>query len=126
MNAASPAAGTERSVGLVLEIVSLLWFRPLSFVLFAFLAASLIGLGILVHLVSLVFVAPAPAGNAPYGLGCAVADHENDGFDDIYITTVGSNHLFHNLGNGKFPDVALKAGVVDPRLCYQRGVVRLR
>lgn len=43
-------------VGLLLEIVSLLWFHPLSFVLFAFLAAVLIGLGILVFLVSLVFV----------------------------------------------------------------------
>ncbi|HWO37646.1 MAG TPA: hypothetical protein VNO32_53405 [Candidatus Acidoferrum sp.] len=42
-------------VGLALEILSLLWFHPLSFVLFAFVAASLIGLGILVYLVSLVF-----------------------------------------------------------------------
>jgi hypothetical protein len=50
-------------VGLVLEIVSLLWFHPLSFVLFAFLAAALIGLGILVYLVSLVFVAPSSAAN---------------------------------------------------------------
>jgi hypothetical protein len=41
--------------GLLLEIVSLLWFHPLSFVLFAFIAATLIGLGILVYLVSLVF-----------------------------------------------------------------------
>jgi hypothetical protein len=46
--------------GLVLEIVSLLWFHPLSFVLFTFLASSAIGLGILVYLVSLVFVAPPP------------------------------------------------------------------
>jgi hypothetical protein len=45
--------------GLLLEIVSLLWFHPLSFVLFAFVAAGLTGLGILVYLVSLVFVAPA-------------------------------------------------------------------
>jgi hypothetical protein len=44
-------------VGLLLEIVSLLWFSPLSFVLFAFVAASLIGLGILVYLASLVFAA---------------------------------------------------------------------
>lgn len=43
-------------VGLLLEIVSLLWFHPLSFVLFAFVAAGLIGAGILVYLVSLVFV----------------------------------------------------------------------
>jgi len=49
-----------------------------------------------------------------YGLGCAVADYDNDGYEDIYITTVGSNHLFHNLGNGKFADVTAKAGVADP------------
>lgn len=50
-------------LGLLLEIVSLLWFHPLSFVLFAFVATALIGLGILVYLVSLVFVAPPAAGN---------------------------------------------------------------
>jgi hypothetical protein len=49
-----------------------------------------------------------------YGLGCAVADYDNDGFEDIYLTTVGSNHLFRNLGNGKFADVTAKAGVADP------------
>jgi hypothetical protein len=43
--------------GLLLEIVSLLWFHPLSFVLFAFVAVGLIGLGILVYLASLVFAA---------------------------------------------------------------------
>lgn len=48
-------------LGLGLEIVSLLWFHPLSFVLFAFVAASLIGLGILVYLASLVF-AVSPLG----------------------------------------------------------------
>jgi enediyne biosynthesis protein E4 len=49
-----------------------------------------------------------------YGLGCAVADYDNDGFEDIYITTLGANHLYHNLGNGKFADVTAKAGVADP------------
>jgi hypothetical protein len=49
--------------GLLLEIVSLLWFHPLSFVLFAFVAATLIGLGILVYLVSLVFAASPNAEN---------------------------------------------------------------
>lgn len=49
-----------------------------------------------------------------YGLGVAVADYDNDGFDDIYITAVGPNHLFRNLGNGKFMDVTQKAGVGDP------------
>jgi hypothetical protein len=50
-------------VGLLLEIVSLLWFHPLSFVLFAFVGATLIGLGILVYLVSLVFVVTPSANN---------------------------------------------------------------
>jgi len=49
-----------------------------------------------------------------YGLGCAVADYDNDGFDDLYLTTVGSNHLFRNRGSGKFSDVTSKAGVADP------------
>jgi len=49
-------------IGLLLEIVSLVWFHPLSFVLFAFIAATLIGLGILVYLASLVFVVTLPAG----------------------------------------------------------------
>jgi membrane protein required for beta-lactamase induction len=50
-------------VGLLLEIVSLVWFHPLSFVLFAFVAATCIGLGTIVYLVSLVFATSASAGN---------------------------------------------------------------
>lgn len=50
-------------IGLLLEVVSLLWFHPLSFVLFAFVAASLIGFGILVYLASLVFVTTSAAEN---------------------------------------------------------------
>jgi hypothetical protein len=42
-------------LGLLVEIVSLLWFHPLAFVLFAFVGASLVGLGIVVYLASLVF-----------------------------------------------------------------------
>jgi hypothetical protein len=49
-----------------------------------------------------------------YGQGCAVGDYDNDGFEDIYLTTVGSNHLYHNLANGKFADVTAKAGVASP------------
>lgn len=46
-----------------------------------------------------------------YGMGCAVGDYDNDGYDDIYITALGHNHLFRNLGNGAFRDVTTKAGV---------------
>lgn len=49
-----------------------------------------------------------------YGMGCAVGDYDNDGYDDIYITAVGKSHLFHNLGNGKFEDVTARAGVASP------------
>ena len=49
-------------LGLSVEIASLLWFHPLSFVLFAFVAAAVIGLGILVFLASLAFVATPPLG----------------------------------------------------------------
>jgi hypothetical protein len=49
-----------------------------------------------------------------YGLGCAVADFDNDGNSDIYITCLGANHLFRNTGGGKFVDVTVKSGTGDP------------
>jgi hypothetical protein len=50
-------------LGLLVEIVSLVWFHPLAFVLFVFVGASLIGLGILVYLASLVFSVSAHTDN---------------------------------------------------------------
>ena len=50
-------------LGLLVEIVSLLWFHPLSFVLFIFVGVILIGLGIGVYLISLVFAVSPPAEN---------------------------------------------------------------
>ncbi len=46
-----------------------------------------------------------------YGMGVAVADYDNDGFDDIFITALGQSHLFHNNGNGTFTDVTASAGL---------------
>ena len=33
-----------------------------------------------------------------YGLGVAVGDYDNDGWPDLFITAVGGNRLFHNVG----------------------------
>jgi enediyne biosynthesis protein E4 len=53
----------------------------------------------------------ASAGDGNYGMGVAVADYDNDGYPDIYITNYGKNTLYHNNGNGTFTDVTAKAGV---------------
>jgi enediyne biosynthesis protein E4 len=45
-----------------------------------------------------------------YGQGVAVGDYDGDGRVDVFLTAVGRNHLFHNLG-GRFEDVTAKAGV---------------
>jgi len=50
-------------LGLLVEIVSLLWFHPLSFVLFVFVGATCIGCGILIYLISLVFAVFPSSGN---------------------------------------------------------------
>ena len=50
-------------VGLLLEIVSVLWFHPLAFVLFVFVSATLTGLGIVIFLLSLVLAVVPPAGS---------------------------------------------------------------
>jgi enediyne biosynthesis protein E4 len=57
----------------------------------------------------------ARVGDVGWGMGCAVGDFNNDGFDDLYVTSVGPDHLFKNNGNGTFTDVTQKAGVSDPR-----------
>jgi hypothetical protein len=46
-----------------------------------------------------------------WGQGACVGDYDNDGFDDIYVTSYGKNRLFHNQGNGTFKEVAEQSGV---------------
>src|SRR5271154_7010994 len=46
-----------------------------------------------------------------WGMGVAVADYDNDGKLDLFVTGYGGNVLYHNLGNCKFEDVTEKAGV---------------
>jgi hypothetical protein len=47
-----------------------------------------------------------------YGMGVAVGDYDNDGYDDLFVTAYGQNHLFRNNGNGTFTDVTKKAGLI--------------
>jgi hypothetical protein len=46
-----------------------------------------------------------------WGMGVAVADFDNDGLLDLYVTGYGGNVLYHNKGNCTFEDVTDKAGV---------------
>jgi len=49
-----------------------------------------------------------------FGLGVAVGDYDNDGFDDLFVTALGQSHLFHNNGNGTFTEVTKSAGMWGP------------
>ena len=47
-----------------------------------------------------------------WGSGVAAGDFDNDGYEDLYVTTIlEGNHLYRNNGNGTFTDVTAKAGV---------------
>jgi hypothetical protein len=50
-----------------------------------------------------------------FGMGVAVGDYDNDGYDDLFVTAYGQSRLFHNNGNGTFTDVTQKAGLLGPR-----------
>ena len=49
-----------------------------------------------------------------YGMGVAIGDFDNDGYDDIFVTALGQNRLFRNNGDGTFTDVTKKAGLWGP------------
>jgi hypothetical protein len=46
-----------------------------------------------------------------YGMAPAVGDIDNDGLPDLFVSGIGGNKLFRNLGGGKFADVTKEAGV---------------
>lgn len=50
-----------------------------------------------------------------YGMGAAVADYLNSGYDDLFITGIGGNRLYRNNGNGTFTDVTRSSGLDDYR-----------
>src|SRR5258708_1882111 len=60
----------------------------------------------------------AGLGRAGYGMGCAVGDFDNDGYDDLVVTYYKGIVLYHNESDGKggrhFVDITVKAGLDDP------------
>ena len=57
-----------------------------------------------------------------YGMGVAVGDYDNDGYEDLYVTAYGGNRLYHNNGDGTFTDVTEKAGTGGQWMVDQRGL----
>jgi len=46
-----------------------------------------------------------------YGTGVAVGDVDGDGWTDVFVSAVGPNRLFRNVGGTRFEDVTAAAGV---------------
>ncbi len=46
-----------------------------------------------------------------YGMGVAVGDYDNDGREDVFITALEGDRLFHNEGGGRFKDVTRTSGI---------------
>ncbi len=55
----------------------------------------------------------AGLGDTRYALGVAVADYDNDGDLDVFVTNFGPDALFRNNGDGTFTEVTAQAGVAD-------------
>ena len=55
--------------------------------------------------------AAAGVAGAGFATGAAVADYDNDGWEDLFIAGVNRNLLYRNRGDGTFEDVTARAGL---------------
>ena len=46
-----------------------------------------------------------------FNFGVAVGDYDNDGYEDLFICSIGRNALYHNNGDGTFTDVTAASGI---------------
>jgi len=46
-----------------------------------------------------------------FNLGVAVGDYDNDGYEDLFVCSIGRNALYHNNGDGTFTDVTAASGI---------------
>ena len=56
----------------------------------------------------------AGVAGSEWGMGVTVADYDNDGWPDLYVSNYGPNTLYRNKGDGSFSNATQKAGVGDP------------
>lgn len=53
-------------------------------------------------------------GDRGYGMGCAIADIDNDGDPDVYVSNFGPDRLLRNEGDGTYSDITAEAGISNP------------
>ncbi len=60
-------------------------------------------------------------GRQGWACGVTVADYNNDGFEDIFVSYWGQNVLYRNNGDGTFTDVTREAGLIFPQRHWTTG-----
>ena len=60
-------------------------------------------------------------GDSGWACGVAIADYNNDGFEDLFVSYWGENKLYRNNGDGTFTDVSKEAGLAMPKRHWTTG-----